>query len=94
MFYRARPGRSPKLTEAQRRKLRQLVVDNPEAAGYTSTCWTAGMIADLIWLRIKVDYAPRYVCHLLGQLGYAGQKGRFRADHLDDEAALPWLEET
>jgi transposase len=94
LFYRPRPGRPPKLTDAQRRELRQLLVDGPEAAGYASACWTAGMIADLIRLRFKIDYAPRYVCHLLDRLGFSYQKGKFTADHLDDEAALLWLEET
>jgi transposase len=94
LFYRPRPGRPPKLTPAQRAELRQLVVDGPEAAGYSSACWTAGMIADLIRLRFKVGYAPRYVCHLLDRLGFSYQKGKFTADHLDDEAALLWLEET
>lgn len=94
LVYRPRPGRPPKLTDAQRRELRQLVVDGPEAAGYSSACWTAGMIADLIHLRFHVDYAARYVCRLLDQLGFSFQKGKFSADHLDDEAGLIWLEQT
>lgn len=94
LFYKARSGRPPKLTDSQRQELRQLVVDGPESAGYSSACWTAGMIADLIRLRFKVDFAPRYVCHLLDQLGFSYQRGKFSAAHQDDEAALLWLEET
>lgn len=94
LFYRPRSGRPPKLTATQRQELRQLVVDGPDAAGYSSACWTAGMIADLIHLRFKVDYAARYVCRLLDQLGFSYQKGKFSADHLDDEAAIVWLEQT
>jgi transposase len=91
---RPRPGRPAKLTPVQRAELRQLLVNGSEAAGYTSACWTAGMIADLIHHRFQVAYAPRYVCHLLDQLGFSYQKGKFTADHLNDEAALVWLEET
>jgi transposase len=91
---RPRRGRPAKLTPAQRQELRQLLVEGPEAAGYLSACWTAGMIADLIQRRFQVAYAPRYVCHLLDQLGFSYQKGKFTADHLNDEAALLWLEET
>jgi transposase len=94
LVYRPRRGRPAKLSSAQRRALRQLVVDGPEAVGYSSACWTAEMIADFIHLRFKVDYAPRYVCHLLDQLGFSYQKGKFSADHLDDEAAIVWLEQT
>ena len=94
LFYRPRPGRPAKLTACQRHQLKALILAGPEAAGYASACWTAGMIADLVHLRFRVDYAPRYVCHLLGRLGLSFQKGRFTSDHLNDEAALLWLEET
>jgi transposase len=94
LFYRPRAGRPAKLTASQRQELKELVLTGPEAAGYSSGCWTSGMIADLIRLRFRVDYAPRYVCHLLGLLGLSFQRGRFSSDHLNDEAALRWLEET
>ena len=94
LFYRPRAGRPSKLTVHQRQELKELVLSGPEAAGYSSGCWTSGMIADLIRLRFRVDYAPRYICHLLGLLGLSFQRGRFTSDHLNDEAALLWLEET
>ena len=94
LFYRPRAGRPAKLTVSQRKELKEVVLNGPEAAGYSSGCWTSGMIADLIKLRFGVDYAPRYVCHLLGVLGLSFQRGRFTSDHLNDEAALLWLEET
>jgi transposase len=94
LVYRPREGRPPKLTPSQRGELKGLVLAGPEAAGYSSACWTSGMIAELIKGRFGVDYAPRYVCHLLGLLGLSFQRGRFTSDHLNDEAALLWLEET
>jgi transposase len=94
LVYRPREGRPPKLTAAQRAELTGVVLAGPEAAGYSSACWTSGMIADLITHRFGVDYAPRYVCYLLGRLGLSFQRGRFTSDHLNDEAALLWLEET
>jgi transposase len=94
LIYRPRVGRPAKLSPGQRQELAQLLATGPEAAGYAGACWTAGMIADLIHLRFKVDYAPRYVRHLLGALGFSYQKGEFAAADLDDEAALLWLEET
>jgi transposase len=94
LLYRPRAGRPAKLTASQRQELKEIVLTGPEAAGYSSGCWTSGMIADLIKLRFRVDSAPRYVCYLLGLLGLSFQRGRFRSDHLNDEAALLWLEET
>jgi transposase len=94
LFYHPRAGRPAKLTVSQRHELKELVLAGPEAAGYSSACWTSGMIADLIHLRFRVAYAPRYICHLLGLLGLSFQRGRFTADHLNAEAALLWLEET
>jgi transposase len=94
LFSHPRAGRPAKLTGSQRQELKRLVLAGPEAAGYSSACWTSGMIADLINLRFRVEYAPRYVCHLLGLLGLSFQRGRFTSDHLNDEAALLWLEET
>ncbi len=94
LFYHSPVGRPAKLSARQRQELRELVAAGPEAAGYTSACWTSGMIADLIRLRFKVDYNPRYVCHLLKSLGFSYQKARFSSDHLSDEAAIVWLEET
>ena len=90
---RPHPGRPPKLTAAKRQELKDLILAGPDAAGFSSACWTAGIIADLITRRLPVEYAPRYVCHFLGKLGFSIQKGRFTSDHLNDEAALLWLED-
>lgn len=94
LVYCRRKGRPPKLSTAQRAALKSVVLAGPEAAGYSSACWTSGMITDLIQRQFGVDYAPRYVCFLLGRLGLSFQRGRFTADHLNAEAALLWLEET
>jgi transposase len=92
--YSPRAGRPAKLSRSQRHELKGLVLAGPEAAGYVSACWTSAMIAELIQRHFGVAYAPRYVCHLLGQLGLSFQRGRFTSDHLNDEAALLWLEDT
>jgi transposase len=94
LYYRASTGRPTKLTEAQRRELKAFVLEGPEECGYESACWTSAMIADLIRLRFKVDYHPRYVCQLLAQLGLSFQKAKFTSDHLNEHEAILWLEET
>ena len=94
LYYRLPRGRPPKLTESQRKELKQLVLEGPEASGYTSACWTAAMIADLIQLRFQVSYHPGYVCHLLSSLGLSYQRAKFTSDHLGSHEAILWLEET
>jgi transposase len=42
------PGRPPKLTKAQRRKLCQLIDEGPAKAGLTGNCWRSPMIQHLI----------------------------------------------
>jgi transposase len=42
------PGATPKLSEAQRQKLGELIDAGPQTAGYTSSVWTGPMIGDLI----------------------------------------------
>jgi transposase len=92
--YRLPTGRPARLTQDQRQEVRRLVLAGPEAAGYPTACWTAVLIADLVRTRFRVSYHPRYVPHLLGQLGLSYQKAKFSAAGADDEAALLWLEET
>src|SRR6185437_5658153 len=94
LFYHPHPGRPAKLTDTQRQELRALLLDGPQASGYPTACWTTALIADLIHLRFKVEYAPRYLSQLLDALGFSYQKAKFTSDHLNDEEALIWLEET
>jgi transposase len=93
-FYRPHPGRRTKRTATQRQERRALLLNGPEAAGYPTVCWTAALIADLIHPRFKVEGAPRYRSRVLDALGFSYQKAKFTSDHLDDEEALLWLEET
>jgi transposase len=94
LHYQRPAGRAAKLTKSQRKELRELIAAGPEAAGYTSACWTAVMIQDLILCRFGVTYHPHYICTLLDQLGFSFQKARFVADHLDEAARIAWQRQT
>jgi transposase len=92
--YRKAPGRPPKLTKTQRKELAELVKAGPEAAGYTTGCWTTVLIQDLILQQFGVEYHPHYLCELLDQLGFSFQKARFASDHLNEVARAEWQEQT
>lgn len=92
--YKRPSGRPPKLSKTQRKELAELITAGPEAAGYTSACWTAVMVQDLIVQRFHVEYHPHYLANLLDQLGFSFQKARFVSDHLNEAARERWLQTT
>jgi transposase len=86
------PGRPPRLTKTQKRKLAAWIEAGPEASGYDCGCWTSVLIQDLIWQKFHVLYNRFYVCELLRNLGFSYQKARFVSDHLDADARQHWME--
>jgi len=90
--YEKAPGRPPRLTKTQKRKLAEWVEAGPEACGYACGCWSSILIQDLIERKFHVFYNRFYVCELLRNLGFSFQKARFVSDHLDAEARQHWME--
>jgi transposase len=84
LHYQGR-GRKARLGAAQRDALREMVADGPEKCGYTSGVWNSAMIADLVFSRFGVKYAPRYLCALLHKIGLSYQKARFISDKVGTE---------
>jgi transposase len=91
--YEKAPGRPPRLTKSQKRKLSEWIEAGPEACGYASGCWTSVLIQELIYQKFHVLYNRFYVCELLRNLGFSFQKARFVSDHLDEEARRCWMEQ-
>jgi len=85
------PGRPPKLTKSQRRKLCELIDAGPAKAGLNGNCWRSPMIQHLIHEHFGVYYSARYISALLKSMGYSYQKARFVSGHLDQEARAQWL---
>ena len=94
LVYRRPPGRKPRLTKTQKRRLAELIEAGPLAAGYLSQCWTSLLIQQLILREFGVLYNRHYVCELLHNLGFSYQKAKFISDHLDEEGRRKWLTET
>ena len=91
---RWRGGRRSKLNKTQKSRLRDLLKAGPMVAGFTSACWNAAMIQELIQREFGVLYNVHYVSELLGNLGFSFQKARFVSDHLDEAKRRIWLKET
>ena len=85
------PGRPPKLSKSQRRKLCELSDAGPAKAGLNGNCWRSPMIQHLIHEHFGVYFSARYISALLKSMGYSYQKARFVSGHLDQEARAQWL---
>lgn len=94
LAYQKPAGRPPKLTKTQRKELAELIKAGPEAAGYTTACWSAVLIQDWLLRTFAVEYHPHYICELLNQLGFSFQKARFASDHLNEVARMQWDQQT
>ena len=91
---RTPPGRPSKLTPSQKRRLCDLLIAGPEAAGYQTGCWHTALVQALIWREFGVMYNAHYVSELLRNLGFSYQKARFVSDHLNEHKREEWLRET
>ena len=87
-------GRPPKLTATQKGELKRLLVDGPQAGGFSGGCWRAPMIQVLIQQRFGVVYNVFYLAEFLKHLGFSYQKAKFVSDHLDEVARQRWCTRT
>ncbi len=87
---RRSPGRPPKLTAAQQRRLVKLLRAGPLAQGYRTDLWTTSRIAEVIRARFQIAYHPDHVGRLLHQLGWTPQKPERRALQRDEAAIARW----
>ena len=88
---RPTPGRPPRLTKAQRERLRWLLLRGARAAGHTTELWTLRRIATLIEAEFDVRYSAVGVWKLLRHgLEWSWQKPERRALQRDDAAIARW----
>lgn len=89
----ASPGRPPKLTSAQRRRLVRLLLKGPLAHGYRTNLWTTARIAELVRREFGVDYHRDHVGRLMHALGWSHQKPERRAVERDETDIERWKRE-
>src|SRR6266566_4741928 len=69
------PGRTPRLTDEQRDRLRKLVVGrDPRQLQFEFALWTRQMVRELIKREFGVDYTPEAVGNILHDLGLSPQR--------------------
>ncbi len=84
------PGRPPRLSPPQRRRLLGLLQRGPPAAGYPTELWTLKRMAEVIEKKFGVRYHPGHVWWLLASMGWSCQKPERRARESDEEAIERW----
>jgi transposase len=84
------PGRKPRLTTAQKRRLERILLRGPRAAGFASDLWTCSRVAEAIHGRFGVTYHPDHVWRILHSLDWSCQKPELRARERDEAAIERW----
>jgi transposase len=84
------PGRPPKLTPADKRKLIRLLLKGPIAHGHTTDLWTCDRIARVIRREFGVRYHRDHIGRLMRELGWSHQKPDRRALERDEERVKRW----
>lgn len=70
-------GRPPKLTDNQKLKIKQLILEqSPENHGYNSSTWTGSLVIDWVAKNYNVVYKKANIYNILEGLGLTFQKGK------------------
>ena len=87
------PGRPPRLTARQRRRLLTLLLRGATAHGFSTDLWTLPRVATIIARTFGVKYHPAHVWKILRGEGWSCQKPERRARERDEAAIQRWRAE-
>ncbi len=92
---RRRPprGHPPKLTDAQRARLPDLLGRGAEAYGFIGDVWTTARVAGVMRREFGVRYHPAHVSRILRAIRWTLQKPVPRSPKRDEAAITAWREE-
>jgi transposase len=85
------PGRHPRLSMGQRRRLVDLLLEGPKANGFCTDLWSGPRVAQLIRRTFGVRYHPGHLPRLLRSLGWSPQRPERKAYERDERAVNRWL---
>ena len=83
-------GRKPKLNDAQREKLVEILLAGPVKAGYRNDLWTCARVAEVIKQRFGIKYHLSHVWKILRGLGFSCQKPEQQAREQDEDEVRHW----
>jgi transposase len=89
---RPTPGRPPKLGDAEKKQLEEILLKGAKAAGFPSQLWTCPRVARVIARQFGVRYHVDHIGRLLHGLGWTPQKPQRRAVERDEGAIRNWIQ--
>lgn len=87
---RASPGRPPKLSEHEKKRLVSLLLKGSVAFGYNTDLWTTRWVAEVIRKSFGIHYHPNHLWRLLTGLGWSCQRPERRARERNEEEIERW----
>jgi transposase len=87
------PGRTPRLTEQQRERLRKWIVGkDPRQLQFDFALWTRQMVHELIKRKFGVEYTPKAMGNILRDMGLSPQRPLVRAYEQNPDLVRQWKE--
>ena len=87
---KAHPGRTPHLSEKQKKTVVGLLVKGPLEAGYSTDLWTLKRIGQVVRKNCGVRYSIGSLWNLMNNLGWSAQKPQKRARERKEKAIRHW----
>jgi transposase len=87
------PGRPPKLSPAQERRVLRWFQRSPREFGFPTELWTASRVAQVIQRKFRKQFHPRYLNQWLAQRRITSQKPERQARERDQRKVRRWLRE-
>jgi transposase len=84
------PGRPPRLSDAQKKKLVKILLQGPLEAGYRTDLWTLKRIGEVIRKHFGVRYTIPALWKLMRSLGWSCQKPEKQAKERNEAAIRYW----
>jgi transposase len=86
------PGPTPGLTDADLRRLAELLAKGAKAHGWHNELWTAARVARVVEREFGIDYHLEHVRKVLKRrLGWTSQKPRRKARERNDKEVARWV---
>lgn len=84
------PGRKPRLSADQRKRLGALLLRGPLAHGFSTDLWTLSRVTKVIERHFAVKYHPGHTWRILRSMHWSCQKPERRAKEQDEAAVALW----
>ena len=89
-----RAGRKSKLTNEEKKILKEVLSRPPNDSGFPQGGWNSALISSFIEERFGAKYSTKYLPEFLRNLGLSYQKAKYKAFAAVEDAKEEWIKET